>query len=362
MSSNEAEASQDSDPKQLKEEPSKCEGDSTKKLSQSVEGANVTDEKTLVEEDPLEKPIPLPPIKKRKTDPEADSEQVKKVKSTLPTDSEIGKEADDSAKSPPPLPEKPKFVFGQKTKFASVGGFGAFTNKNVFGAKPSKEETNAESKDSKDEPDRTSNPKDESGSESAEKPKPVFGTGSSFGNAFKKTLTKKSVFEDLDSKKEQTPEAEDNDNTEKTEKSAKENSTQGIPLFAKVQLNIQEQSAEVEQKSLYSVKSKLYRLDLDAIKEGWKEKGIGILKLIDKTDTEFYKLVMRQDATFRSLLNIPLVKGLKIDKGMESSLQSEKFLRITLQEDGKPLQYSIKVGSGTSRDELYDRVSELIPK
>ncbi|ANZ77381.1 BA75_04708T0 [Komagataella pastoris] len=361
MSSKEAEASKDNDSKQLKEEPVQSEG-SIKKVPQSVEGANVTDEKTLVEEDPLEKPIPLPPIRKRKTDPETDSEQVKKLKSELSPDSETGKEASDSIKSPPPLPEKPKFVFGQKTKFASVGGFGAFTKKNVFGSKPLNEETNTDSEDTKDEPEGNSNPKDESKAESTDKPKPVFGTGSSFGNAFKKSLSKKSVFEDLESKKEQTPEAENNDETEKTEKSVKEKSTPGIPLFAKVQMNIQEQSAEVEQKSLYSVKSKLYRLDLDAIKEGWKEKGVGILKLIDKTDTEFYKLVMRQDATFRSLLNIPLVKGLKIDKGMESSLQSEKFLRITLQEDGKPLQYSIKVGSATSRDELYDRVSELIPK
>ena len=69
---------------------------------------------------------------------------------------------------------------------------------------------------------------------------------------------------------------------------------------------------------------------------------------------------MRSDGLLRVVLNVPLLKSFEVFKGMKSSLQSEKFIRITAIENGKPIQYALKTANADTSDKLYSAIQQLI--
>ncbi|CDK28071.1 unnamed protein product [Kuraishia capsulata CBS 1993] len=235
----------------------------------------------------------------------------------------------------PAEPEKPKFVFGSRSTFGARPQFTLFQNK-------------PEEKDKADVPAETKvAPSTFSGTAS------VFGSKSVFGNAFQAAINKESIFK--------APEATEEAKTVSTVPAPSNGGT-----FQKIHLEKQAVvSGEENEKSVFSVRAKLYFLDLTNVEIGWKEKGVGQLKVNQlETATETYtsRILMRQDAIFKLILNCPLSKDIKVFKGLDSSLSREKFVRIQAFENGKPVQYAAKVKSSEDSQALYDTIIDLIPK
>ncbi|KAG7802964.1 hypothetical protein KL944_001856 [Ogataea haglerorum] len=226
--------------------------------------------------------------------------------------------------------EKPetKFAFGARTTFGQASGFSMLSKKNVFGKQDGKDQDKTEEKQ--------------------EAPKSVFGSGSTFGNAFQHAVGKKSIF---DEPQQSSAEAEDKEGVSKE-------------VYKKVHLEKQEvKSGEEEEETLFQVKAKLYHMDLTNVSEGWREKGVGILKVnrfIYPTKHYHARLVMRQDGILKLILNVPIVKGVEVFKGMASSLNSDKFIRVQLVEDSKPVQYAFKIGMVENSSKLYNVIESLV--
>lgn len=218
--------------------------------------------------------------------------------------------------------EKPKFVFGSTASFSSAPLFSVFTDrKNVFDTVEAKESAETTSK-------------------------PVFGGGSAFGNAFQKALTKKSIF--------------DADTGDSADSSTEDKQETKDSVYQKVHLEKKEiTTGEEQETTLFSVKSKLYSLDLTNVKEGWKERGIGVIRLNQSKELKKYRLLMRADAILKVILNVPVTPKLEIFKGMQSSLNGEKFLRFNFIENDEPVQFALKFGHADSCTKLYNMVKEL---
>lgn len=242
-----------------------------------------------------------------------------------------------------PKKEKPiedtKHVFGSSTAFG--GGFGMA--KKTGNAASAKNQGKVEERSS---------------------PKPfAFGSGLSFGGGFsvlkksdETTPEAKAAVKDsnghgetpvLDDKREKTTEAE-------TTPSSADNSG--------VKLQKQEvKSGEEAEQTIYQVNAKLYQLS--ALKDGWKERGVGVIKVNKDKSTGKARLVMRSRGILKVILNLPLIKGFKIQQGFPGSLQGEKFIRITTVDDNKsPLQYAVKTGKEETVQELYEKIVDLVPK
>lgn len=244
-----------------------------------------------------------------------------------------------------------KFVFGSTTGFGNMGGFSMFgSGKNVFSSKSEdnankSDETNTKTKDeNKVEPLKIK----ETSSKS------IFGSGSTYGNAFQEAINKKNVFDDM--KKDDTDSGTDNTS-----------STEVADVYKKVHLEKQDvKSGEEEETTLFQVKAKLYHMELSKLKDGWKERGFGIIKVNklnnNTPDKYISRLVMRQNGNLKLILNMPIVKGLTIIKGIPSSLSADKFIRIQVVEDGEPIQYAIKVGQVENSSKLFETIEQQIPK
>lgn len=196
-----------------------------------------------------------------------------------------------------------------------------------------------------------------------------FGSNSAFGNAFQNSLKKKS-FLDKDSNNDAT-------STDKTTKESETSSPSTVPAeklesressqtpqqYKQIDLAPVEEikTGEENEHSLFSVTAKIFELNLTKISEGWKEKGLGPLHLNESIeDKNQVRLVMRSQGLLRVVLNMKIAKNTNLIKGLEASLSPGKFLRLnSVSEKGEPIQYLLKFGNESIRDELYDKVEEL---
>lgn len=231
--------------------------------------------------------------------------------------------------------EKPKHVFGSSTAFGSGFGLSKKTSEGSSGQ--------------------------EKGDKNAS-PKPfAFGSGLSFGGGFgvlKKAEDKAPDRKVDDSKdKEETPISDD-----KKEKTQELEATPSSADNSGVKLQKQEvKSGEEAEETIFQVNAKAYQLS--DLKAGWKERGVGVIKVNKDTTTGKSRLVMRSRGLLKVILNLPLIKGFKIQQGFPGSLQSEKFVRITTVDDNKaPLQYAVKTGKEETVQELYEKIVDLVPK
>lgn len=225
-------------------------------------------------------------------------------------------------------------VFGATSSFGSATSFG---NKSILDSLKGKP-----------------NVFDSLPSNSDEKTEPVssgFGSNSKFGNAFQDSLKKKSF---LDDSKEENDEEET------------KSSSPAPQQYKQVDLTpVQEiKTGEEDEKSIFSVRAKIFELDLTNISEGWKERGVGPLHLNESIkDPNQIRLVMRSQGLLRVVLNMRIASETVLMKGLEASLSPGKFLRInSISEKGTPIQYLIKFGNETTRNELYDKVEGLKSK
>ena len=242
-------------------------------------------------------------------------------------------------------PVKPKFVFGAPSVFGSSTTFGS-------GFKL------AASKSS------SGNNSDESGKEKSDKPKfgsgsstGTFGSGFSFGTGF-------GVLKHLEKEEKEKPEGEKA--VESTQKSPDDSSDSKSGASSTsnghTKLHMQEvESGEELEECIYQTNAKLYYLS--DIKTGWKERGVGTVKVNKNKNTNKARLVMRSRGILKVILNLPLVKEFTIHEGFPGSLYSEKFVRIiAVDEDNEPITYALKTGKGAIAKELYECILGAIPK
>lgn len=277
-----------------------------------------------------------------------------------------------------------KFVFGSTTSFGNMGGFKMFGSnaKNVFSSfsKSSQDETrdileeknhgnksnvplNRANEDltkenilnKKDEVSDNKTSHNETDSKTIKST--IFGSGSTFGNAFQTAINKKSVFDEL------------NTENESTETDKEENKEDGSEKDVYKQVHLEKQdvkSGEENEETIFQVKAKLYHMELSKMSEGWKERGFGIIKvnkfLVPPSDSYTSRLIMRQNGNLKLILNLPIVNGFHIIKGMPSSLSANKFIRLQILESGEPVQYAIKVGQAENSEKLFKTIQDQIPK
>lgn len=314
----------------------------TVSTDEKVEKAESTTEEvekndTIAQESTEAKVEPKEETKEEKKAEETSSQDQAKTLTTDKESKEEVKDEDNKAdKKEDKKEEKPRFVFGSTTPF----GANAFSlmnkNKNVFNSSSSKETSKSPS----------------ASSTSA----PVFGSNSKFGNAFQSAVTKKSIFDKTP--EEEAKEKEDSKNSRDTTPAASGH------LYKQVDLEKKEiKSGEEDEEQVFTCRAKLYTLDLSNVKEGWKERGVGNVHVNkSKVAGKKARIIMRSIGLLKVILNIPFVEGLEVVKGMPSSLASEKFIRITIVENGKPVQYALKTGNPDTTASLFDSINELIPK
>lgn len=291
--------------------------------------------------------------KKRKEEHE-DTKEIKKLKTENKEEKVEEKDEDKRQKNEKKQEEekieiKPKFVFGATTNFGS--GFkivkNIVNNNNDNNSNDNNKNKNASENDRKD-----------NGIISPNVKQFAFGSQFSFGSGFNILREKK-----LDGKKPASlqPVSSKNNDHDKNDSDKKSIAKNQEPE-KNVRLHKQEvKSGEETETCLFQANMKLYQLH--NIKEGWKEKGVGILKLNKDDTTQKSRIVMRSRGILKVILNLPLLKGFSIKKGFPGSLQSEKFIRIiALDDKNLPVTYALKCGNPSLIDELYDKVEELIQK
>lgn len=285
---------------------------------------------------PLEGETSDPPLDPKKPKTETPDTLAKETTEQKSEDKDASGFLDDQETEEKSKKDNPKYVFGSSTGFGQMSGFKMFAGNAGFSweekKKKEKKEVFEEGNKEKVKPETVF------GSAS------VFGSGSSFGNAFQESLTKKSIF-DEPSKDSESKEESDNDEDKETD----EKETEIKPdVYQKVHLEIQDvKSGEENESTIFQAKAKLYYMELSKASEGWKEKGIGIIKIneYNESPSKLYtsRLVMRQDGNLKLILNLPLIEGFNIVKGMPSSLHADKFLRIQTVDGETPIQYALKL-------------------
>lgn len=261
-----------------------------------------------------------------------DNTSGKESKDEQPKDNTSGEETkDEKPKEEEPVKEtKPKFVFGAATSFGS-------------GFKVSEPVNNdkAIEKDAK---------------EMSESKPFAFGSKFSFGSGF-------GILKEQKDTKDTTADSATKTDSENKENNITSSSLKVVSEESKnpeVKLHKQDvKSGEEAETCLFQANMKLYQLH--NIKDGWKERGVGALKLNKNDQTNKSRIIMRSRGVLTVILNLPLIKGFSIKKGFPGSLQSEKFLRIiALDDEKKPVTYALKSGNADLINELYDKINELI--
>ncbi|EPX70490.1 ran GTPase binding protein Hba1 [Schizosaccharomyces octosporus yFS286] len=124
-------------------------------------------------------------------------------------------------------------------------------------------------------------------------------------------------------------------------------------------------TGEEKEKTLYSVRARLYVVDGE--KKIWKERGHGVLKVnvpIEGSEGA-HRLVMRNDAVHRVIMNVPLFQGMS-EKAFQiasaSSGGSANYVKIFVIENGNSVLYAVHVKDNESASQLRDHILAAIPK
>lgn len=319
------------DEKEVKKQEDKKEESQNKKVEDKKE-----EEQALVDKKVEEDPGKGTPKKedvsssekkdsqsKNEDNSDAKYETNSKDSSNSKDDSNV-KDSSDAKEKSTNQESKPKLVFGANSSFGS--GF------KVAGSLPLKSEE----------------AKKELSKETGTQKPSAFGSGLSFGSGF--GILKKSDKEDT---KEKTPES----GSDSKEKSGELSASSNVVKLQKQEIKSGEESEE----TIYQANAKLYQLaDIEA---GWKERGVGVIKVNKNISTGKSRLVMRSRGMLKVILNLSLVKGFAVQKGFVGSMQGEKFIRMVTQDDNKaPIQTAVKTGNKEIAEELYDSIVKLIPK
>ncbi|ORX35906.1 hypothetical protein BD324DRAFT_629508 [Kockovaella imperatae] len=111
-------------------------------------------------------------------------------------------------------------------------------------------------------------------------------------------------------------------------------------------------TGEEDESPVHSVRAKLYVMQADG---GWRERGVGTLKLnVRRSDGKGARLVMRAEGVLRLILNVSLYVGM-------SCLEDGKHVRTTVIEDGERKFLTFRTGSIKAASDLSSAIHDHIP-
>ena len=111
-------------------------------------------------------------------------------------------------------------------------------------------------------------------------------------------------------------------------------------------------TGEEDDVCIHTVRAKLYAINPKSLDDGWKERGVGTLRVLESTKNGHtsVRLVMRADAVLRVILNMPLRRFYKLEDGGDS--MGDKTIRIFGVEDGMGTWLALKVGNKAAAEQL----------
>ncbi|KAF8555657.1 hypothetical protein OG21DRAFT_1521612 [Imleria badia] len=113
-------------------------------------------------------------------------------------------------------------------------------------------------------------------------------------------------------------------------------------------------TGEEEEETLLQIRGKLYAL---CPQNQWKERGSGLLKLnVRRADGSGARLVMRKEAVYALLLNVPLFPGMKCFLA-----QDPRYIRFSVIEENKTVHYNLRASNAKIAQELLDEINANIP-
>ncbi|WWC68194.1 uncharacterized protein I206_102117 [Kwoniella pini CBS 10737] len=111
-------------------------------------------------------------------------------------------------------------------------------------------------------------------------------------------------------------------------------------------------TGEEDEETVFQTRTKLYTNEGSA---GWKERGVGLLKLnVSRKDGSGARLVMRTDGVHRLILNSKLYSHLTL-------YPDGKMVRMTLPEDGKMTIVCFRMSNPKTVDDLCENIEENRP-
>jgi len=113
-------------------------------------------------------------------------------------------------------------------------------------------------------------------------------------------------------------------------------------------------TGEEDEETIFHVRGKLYAL---CPQNQWKERGTGQLKLnVRRADGSGARLVMRKEAVYTLLLNVPLFQGMKCFPAPDP-----RYIRFSVIEENKTVHYNLRVSNSKIAQELLDEINANIP-
>lgn len=319
--------------------------------------STLSDSKSMKSEKPIDSEVKLSieEQEEQQSGHEKGKHDKASISKSLKDETNLPSEDSSNGSSTLALSEEPSSF--AKSSFGSFGSykFGSFTGKNSsssFGSFKSKESDNTTSSVFGSFQPSTINKSDNPWIES--EPKAT-------------NITAVSMFAEKQKKDENEDVSEDEiDQADTDVKSNDYDETAKDDLYVQVDTPLEARevkTGEEAEESFFSCRAKLYALDLSASNQAaWKERGVGQVHVNGgkKEDGSLYsRIIMRSDAVLRVILNQAITKNTEVQKGMKSSLASEKFVRITGFEDGTPFQYALRAPTKDIATELSEHLERL---
>ncbi|KAF8506467.1 hypothetical protein JB92DRAFT_3122067 [Gautieria morchelliformis] len=138
--------------------------------------------------------------------------------------------------------------------------------------------------------------------------------------------------------------------------SAKENQPDVSEDEKKVEYTEQEvMTGEEDERTEYQVRAKLFAMAPPPA-SGWKERGVGMLKLNVNKKTGRPRLVLRTDGVLRLVLNTSLFKGMNFEIA-----QDPRYIKFGLIVDKRVVLHTLRLGSVRHAEDLLEQIKAYTP-
>jgi len=122
---------------------------------------------------------------------------------------------------------------------------------------------------------------------------------------------------------------------------------------------VDQKKLEENEEELFKMRAKLYRFSSEKDESGWKERGVGEMKIMKHKAKGTFRIVMRRDKTLKLCANHAIIEGMEIKQHMGN----EKALIWNTTSDyadgePKPEMLCIRFGKPESATEFKDKFLE----
>jgi len=111
---------------------------------------------------------------------------------------------------------------------------------------------------------------------------------------------------------------------------------------------------EEDEATIHSVRTKISKLVATDGKPEWKTMGVGLIKLKQHNETGVRRILHRDTASRRIILNCRLFKGLTV------SQPGPRMITLAVIEDQKPSQYLVRTPTAEDATELKKHIEEQV--